>query len=309
MKGLELLPQDEMEEFQRLASGYSVWVPTPNETGDLNVFFCSPGVGLLSKPDFCNLPLQPFLKQFDDFRKDGDPPFLPYVEDKSAGTAVDLVKTAGQLCYLAFGPKRTMNADAGKYLEHIRAQKHGSVLEHANFSFLLWGISRSLTHELVRHRAGFAFSQVSQRYVDGARLRFVRRPEFHPPILEQAFCNRIDEAALAYDDMAVMLTDTMADTLAGLPSATDKRKAVNQAARAVLPNETEAPIIVTANARAWRHMLNMRGSLFAEPEIRKLSIRVLISLHYAAPEMFEDFEIRREETTGRLYLFTPHEKV
>src|SRR5687767_15694217 len=62
------------------------------------------------------------------------------------------------------------------YLENIKKQGHGSVLEHANYSLLLEGISRSLTHELVRHRAGFAYSQLSQRYVDESEANFVMPP-------------------------------------------------------------------------------------------------------------------------------------
>src|SRR5213082_2947479 len=63
-----------------------------------------------------------------------------------------------------------------EYLENIKKQGHGSVLEHANYSILIEGVSRSLTHELVRHRAGFAYSQLSQRYVDESEASFVIPP-------------------------------------------------------------------------------------------------------------------------------------
>src|SRR5438045_9291664 len=62
------------------------------------------------------------------------------------------------------------------YLDNIKKQGHGSVLEHANYTLLLEGVSRSLTHELVRHRAGFAYSQLSQRYVDESDANFVVPP-------------------------------------------------------------------------------------------------------------------------------------
>ena len=81
---------------------------------------------------------------------------------------------AGQLCYLAFGNKRTSIADINKYMMNILASGHGSVLEHVNFTYLLYGIDRATTHELVRHRVGFAVSQVSQRFVDAAREQGVR---------------------------------------------------------------------------------------------------------------------------------------
>ena len=75
-----------------------------------------------------------------------------------------LAEFAGRLCYMSqHNPAKRATRE---YLENIKKQGHGSVLEHANYSILLEGVSRSLTHELVRHRAGFAYSQLSQRYVD-----------------------------------------------------------------------------------------------------------------------------------------------
>jgi len=75
-----------------------------------------------------------------------------------------LAEFAGRLCYMSqANPAHRTTRD---YLENIKRQGHGSVLEHASYSLLLEGVSRSLTHELVRHRAGWAFSQLSQRYVD-----------------------------------------------------------------------------------------------------------------------------------------------
>ena len=68
------------------------------------------------------------------------------------------------------------NRTTRDYLENIKKQGHGSVLEHANYSVLVEGVSRSLTHELVRHRAGWAYSQLSQRYVDESVADFVMPP-------------------------------------------------------------------------------------------------------------------------------------
>src|SRR3989304_9631067 len=102
---------------------------------------------------------------------------------------------------MSFGPGRTTNANAvwyfdgkpGKPETGIKGQKHGSVLDHPNYTILNYGISRSLTHELVRHRAGCAYSQLSQRYVGGKMLRFVERPEYvGDPFLHEQFESRID---------------------------------------------------------------------------------------------------------------------
>ncbi len=85
-----------------------------------------------------------------------------------------LAEFAGRLCYMS--QKNPANRATREYLENIKKQGHGSVLEHANYSLLLEGVSRSLTHELVRHRAGFAYSQLSQRYVDESEANFVVPP-------------------------------------------------------------------------------------------------------------------------------------
>jgi thymidylate synthase (FAD) len=215
--------------------------------------------------------------------KEGDEAFITDAEK--------LAKIAGQLCYMSFGPGHTPDERAKGYFENILSSGHGSLLEHANFSLLCYGISRSLTHELVRHRAGFGYSQVSQRYVDGKTLRFVERPEYqNHASLHLWFETRIDDLTKLYDDTAQMLMSSMANELAHLPR-TDRRKRVNQAARSVLPNETEAPIVVTGNVRAWRHFLVQRGSKHAEVEIRALAVKAFQILNYRAPLLFQDFSI------------------
>src|SRR5215210_3399829 len=127
-----------------------------------------PGVVVLARPQTNVAGLGGFLEGFDpDLR------FPEYVEDPTElPDSTQLCKTAGQVCYASFGPRRTTNENAAAYIERLTSAGHGSVLEHASFSFLLYGISRSVTHELVRHRAGVGFSQISQRYVSGTVLRF-----------------------------------------------------------------------------------------------------------------------------------------
>lgn len=224
---------------------------------------------------------------------DMDPEFGDYTNDpmNEMEDGEWLIKFAGQMCYLSLGPNRTMNANGTRYLDNIKAQAHGSVLEHSSASFLLIGISRSLTHELVRHRAGFAFSQVSQRYVGAEHLRFVERPEFQNDLyMHHLFEMRIDKVADAYEHLAEHLEQKYAHRLSSLNRA-DKRKAVQQIARSLLPNETEAPIVVTANFRAWRHFLEMRCSHHAEPEIRLCALAIYHKLLEIAPNVFSDYEV------------------
>jgi thymidylate synthase (FAD) len=249
-----------------------------------------PGVHLIAKPQIT-------LQSWGDFLE-GFPPeleFSSYIEDPtSLPPGSQLCKLAGQLCYASFGPRRTKNADAERYFQNIKESGHGSVLEHAYFTFLFYGISRSVTHELVRHRAGFSYSQLSQRYVSGKVLRFVERPEYiYDPLLHALFIKRIDRAAKEYNALAEMLIQRQKEgtEILSAEARTDLRKKVQQAARSLLPNETEAPIVATANARAWRHFLEMRANPHAETEIRALAFHTYLCLVATDPILFGDYTI------------------
>src|SRR5713101_1725222 len=81
-----------------------------------------------------------------------------------------MVEAGGRICYMSFGKGRKTNSE---YIGNLISMKHGSVLEHATWDFIITGVSRSFSHELVRHRAGWAYSQLSQRYVDESMANFV----------------------------------------------------------------------------------------------------------------------------------------
>lgn len=203
---------------------------------------------------------------------------------------------AGRLCYLSFG------ADAGfegghrliagrttneEYLANILRTRHGSVLEHAVWTLLLEGISRALTHELVRHRH-FSYSQLSQRYVDESEVGFVLPPEIAEgsPAFDiwKTSCER------ANDDYRALLT-RIEEQVRDEPSATLRRKRARQTARSLLPNAAETKIVVTGNARAWRHFIELRGSPHADTEIRRLAMAALELLRGEAPNLFGDYRI------------------
>lgn len=270
-------------------------------------FLCRPGVALIAQSVVSQENMKPFLGGFKS-----DLEFNDYTWDSKPKSASDhLVKMSGQLCYMSFGPERTMNADISKYLTNIKSSGHGSVLEHPCFSFLCWGISRSLTHELVRHRVGVAYSQVSQRYVSGSALRFVERPEYQADLdLHDMFIERIDRAAKDYNDIASRLMEKQlaGDPLLSGEKKRDLRKKVNQCARSCLPNETEAPIMFSANARALRHIVEMRASGPAEIEIRALTYKLYEIAVQVAPGIFEDYQVEvfPDGTHG---VHTPYRKV
>jgi thymidylate synthase (FAD) len=197
-----------------------------------------------------------------------------------------LAEFAGRLCYMS--QRNPAGRSTREYLENIKKQGHGSVLEHANYSLLLEGVSRSLTHELVRHRAGFAYSQLSQRYVDESDACFVMPPALiGDEALEGAWRTQVEGALTSY----VGLVESLMTRYAWVDDKVHRRKMAREAARGVLPNSTETKIVVTGNARAWRTMLELRSSEAAELEIRRMAVAVLRTLQGEAPAFFSDFEI------------------
>ena len=196
-----------------------------------------------------------------------------------------LAEFAGRLCYMS--QRNPANRDTREYLENIKKQGHGSVLEHATYSLLLEGVSRSLTHELVRHRAGFAYSQLSQRYVDESEAHFVVPPAMiGDDALERAWKAQMTTAQASY----IALVEQLMARYGWVADKVHRRKMAREAARGVLPNSTETKIVVTGNARAWRTMLELRASEGAEQEIRRCAVAILRVLSAEAPAFFSDFE-------------------
>lgn len=197
-----------------------------------------------------------------------------------------LVEAAGRICYMSFAKPRPGGNAA--YIGHILDVGHGSVLEHAVWNFIVTGVSRSLTHELIRHRAGFGFSQLSQRFVDESVAEYVE-PEViaNDPDAHRIFVDAVSHAHQAY----VQLADLLAKVYQSQPDPTLRRKLSRQAARSVLPNATETKIFVTANARALRHFIEMRGNRHADSEIRALAMQLLRILQVEAPNIFGDYKI------------------
>jgi thymidylate synthase (FAD) len=213
------------------------------------------------------------------------PPDVPWSTDADGGSA--LVEFAGRACYQSWSKPNPRTATNASYISHIVDVGHFSVLEHASVSFYISGISRSCTHELIRHRH-FSYSQLSQRYVPADDAEVVLPPGLEDdPELQELFLAAADASRAAYTELLTRLEDKLAD----VPNATLRRKQARQAARAVLPNGTETRLVVTGNYRAWRHFIAMRASEHADVEIRRLAIACLRELVAVAPAVFGDFEI------------------
>lgn len=213
------------------------------------------------------------------------PPDVPWSTDADGGQA--LVEFAGRACYQSWSKPNPRTATNATYLRHIIDVGHFSVLEHASATFYITGVSRSATHELIRHRH-FSFSQLSQRYVPEPDSRVVVPPGMEDdPELQEILTAAADASHAVYTELLARLEAKFADQ----PGALLRRKQARQAARAVLPNATETHIVVTGNYRAWRHFIAVRASEHADVEIRRLAVECLRQLVALAPAAFGDFQI------------------
>jgi thymidylate synthase (FAD) len=213
------------------------------------------------------------------------PADVPWETDADGGEA--LAEFAGRACYQSWSKPNPATATNAGYLRHILEVGHLSVLEHGSVTFYLTGVSRSFTHELVRHRH-FSFSQLSQRYVPGREQAMVEPAVIaEDPALHKTFVEAGEAALRAYNELLEGLEAKFSD----VENKTSRRKQARQAARAVLPNAAETRIVVTGNYRAWRHFVTMRASEGADVEIREVAVACLRELQRIAPSVFGDFAI------------------
>ena len=238
-----------------------------------------PSIFLVGRPEIEPAGLDAFLEHI------GAPAWT--TDAPAAGET--LVEVAGRNCYASYTHPRPGGNAA--YIGHILDVGHGSVIEHAPFSFIIAGVSRSLTHELIRHRVGFSYSQLSQRFVDESDCAFVVPPAILATHDTPDGSHIYTRWYYACRDALVSYRSLVEGITAEEGDPTGRRKAIREAARSVLPNCTETRIFVTANARALRHFLALRGSIHADAEIRRLCLAWLPILKAEAPNLFADCRI------------------
>jgi thymidylate synthase (FAD) len=215
-----------------------------------------------------------------------------------------LIEFMGRMCYRSWAPGLNPNVtqvrrDSAAYLLNVLASGHGSVLEHATYSFVFHNVSRVFTHELVRHRAGTAVSQESLRYVRLTDIPF-EHPAFvrdDPALLEAA--NDLLERTEAFLRLATEKTGITED---GMPF--HRKKEITSAMRRYVPDGVATSIGWSANIRAIRHTIELRTHPSAEEEMRRVFDQVAQIMVKEVPALFADFE-RDEDGTWR----TPHHKV
>ncbi len=201
----------------------------------------------------------------------------------------DLVEFMGRLCYRSWKPGLNPNVkkirtDSVEYLLNLLASRHGSPLEHVNYSFVFHNVSRVFTHELVRHRAGVAISQESLRFVRLTDIPF-EHPKFvqeDPYLLERA--NQLLESMENFQGLLARHTGIDED---GVPFS--KKKEITSGMRRYAPDGLATSIGWTANIRTLRHVISMRTALGAEDEIRRVFDMVGHIMVKEVPALFSDF--------------------
>lgn len=221
--------------------------------------------------------------------------------DPRATQAEEIVELSGCLCYMSFGPQQSPRSTA-QYVGNLRNQGHESVFEHVSWTFVLTGVTRAFTHQLIRHRPGFAFSQLSQQYHDETEADLVLPPEVSEnPELVDLWTTARRAAAEAYTATRGHLKAVSNPAL----SAKEAGRLANTVARGVLPEATATSIAVTANARSIRHFLAVRGSLQGDPEMRAVASLLYLAVVADAPSLFADFGLEQAADGGSMVIRTP----
>lgn len=198
-------------------------------------------------------------------------------------TAIDeLFELAGRNCYQSWDRPSPKTASNEGYLSNIITQQHFSVMEHGSVTFFAKGVTRSLLAELTRHRH-LSFSVVSQRYVNANDIGME-----YPPILQELDEDVWAEAKYHIDDVAIASKLAYNALVKIFTDQGFKRKEAREAARAVLPNMMDTPMVVTGNIRAWRDVLGKRYHIAADREIQEFATQVLGHLRVLAPNSVQD---------------------
>lgn len=189
----------------------------------------------------------------------------------------ELIEFAGRLCYESFHLPNEDTDTNPEYVRHIVSQGHESVLEHVSVTFYIEGVSRNLTHELIRHRH-LSFSELSQRFVNMEDAKVVG-----PPAYGHGEAPLSEAHKAAYKDSV--------DFLLGEGKT---RKQAREAARYGLPGGIETKLVVSGNLRAWRDVLKKRLSVHADAEIQELAREIHEILNHEYPDVFADIEYQED---------------
>lgn len=208
-----------------------------------------------------------------------------------------LAEFAGRACYQSWSRPNEATATNAGYLNHVLDVQHFSVVEHASVSFYVEDVSRSLTHELIRHRH-MSFSQLSQRYVIAGGQR-EGNPVIPPLYRDSGDDHTVDivlsawqGAIRAYD---MLIAEWMPRLVTQYGDVTKARKKAREAARCVLPNMTPTSLVVTANHRTWREFIAKRATVHADAEICEFAVAIYNELVKLEPNLYQDMTLTDAE--------------
>jgi len=261
--------------------------------------YVEPKVFILAETRLNDSGVQDFLNELG----------VPNWTTDAASDSEELIEIAGKSCYMSFSTDLNKNLTrVGARSNHDYIQdgliktKHGSCIEHATVTFAMLNVSRIVTHELVRHRQGAAYSQLSGRYV---RLDEVIMADLPSCLKNDSYATEVITGAVEQVENAV---NTLAKYF-DLDNSKDFtfKKEVTSALRRIIGNGQANHIIATFNHRAIRHILEMRSSVHAEEEIRKVAEQMwdLVSERY--PAIYADGSV--ELINGIKQITFEHSKV
>ncbi|MBI5091684.1 MAG: FAD-dependent thymidylate synthase [Candidatus Hydrogenedentes bacterium] len=224
----------------------------------------------------------------------------------ASSDAERICEVYGRLCYRSFEPGLNLNVTrvregSEKYLGHVLDVGHGSVIEHPVMNFIFADVSRVVTHELVRHRAGTAISQESLRFV-----RLDKLSAYVPTHIEES-----EEGMAVFVKTLEQLEEIQATLAAAYniegEKSFERKKKLTSAFRRVAPIGVATTIGWSCNPRTLRHVIEMRTDPGAEEEIRLLFGMVYDVVKERYPNLFGDYEV--EMVDGLAWVRTPHRKV
>lgn len=260
-----------------------------------------PSIYLVSKPDVDRAEITRFLEEHG---------FAPRFANDHELPAEQLSAVASRTCYQSFDNGRKPD----DHLKHLVAVGHGSVFTHANFSLLCTGISRSLTHELIRHHVGTGVSQLSQRFVDDPdEINFV----VPPALIQSSFIKSEEMEARGYRPCVYkeLYTKQCKEDierytywLSVYKEWGYNKKEAASAARAKLTNDVETRCVFTGNIRAWRNIWEQRCTPEADAEIRRFACATLRRIAPHCDTILSDYDAT-PLPDGSFTLSTLHRKI
>ena len=207
------------------------------------------------------------------------------------------IAQAGKLCYSKVGVddirQKLDDESIEKYISMLTSLGHMSPIEHVSFTFAVEGVSRTLTHQLVRHRLA-SYSQQSQRYVKLDDFKYIIPPAIDKdPLSKKTFIKAMETSKKAYEDLACRLAIKYEKEFIGQGLSENKarskaeKKAIEDA-RYVFPNACETKIVFTMNARNLLHFFSLRCCLRAQWEIREIAFEMVKICKDIYPVLFKN---------------------